>query len=366
MPLKTLYAALGAALLVAGTVSTPATAVEVKATATVPYEAGLFSKNPTDEEKARAVAEAKLGAIKEWSASLSPAQQRLYAKIEPQVLAQIDRYISSWVIVAEDQDRGLKTLTLVVRANVNDKLLRSEMTALAGDAAAPAPAAEGLMASLFVARLTNSSTAFEAKVSKASESQSQRSVSASGSALSVDESAEERRLTTTGGSVSRKSAKETYTYLSSADFDAAFNAEMTQLGYESSTYGDVYETCSGGPAVEAVEREFIAKNDISSKSRNGMFNAARACDVTYFTVGNMDVSVPYTDSVTGNLKVYVSVSGRVYDITKKLPRTLASVGPILATGFGEDEASARRAALAEAAKLAGQAVADTLRSKNVR
>ena len=57
MPLKTLYAALGAALLVAGTVSTPAAAVEVKATATVPYEAGLFSKDPTDEEKARAVAE---------------------------------------------------------------------------------------------------------------------------------------------------------------------------------------------------------------------------------------------------------------------------------------------------------------------
>lgn len=60
--------------------SSLAQAVEVKATITHPYEGGIFSSGPTDEDKVKALREAKLAALKIYGASMSLSEQKILTK----------------------------------------------------------------------------------------------------------------------------------------------------------------------------------------------------------------------------------------------------------------------------------------------
>jgi len=358
--------------------SSLAQAVEVKATITHPYEGGIFSSGPTDEDKVKALREAKLAALKIYGASMSLSEQKIFDEIRPEVLANLDEYVPSWVIVAQDVDKDLKTIRLVVRAVVDDSLIGAEINKRM-PAGAQATGDGSLISALFVGRQVTSSTVFDEKISKVREENNERDASANNSATGVSEAASSRSLTTTGGSTTRKSSRESYAVIGTSDFDSAFNEVLSARGYETSNYADVYETCKGGAAIETIRSEVLKNNEISSGTRSKAIRAARECEVRYFTIGRMDVSAPMKDSVSGNLKVVVSVTGRVWDIAKKVPRNVASVGPIQSVGFGEDEGTARRKATYEAPNSAARriafydaegpaakAVADTLQSKRIR
>lgn len=345
--------------------SSLAQAVEVKATITHPYEGGIFSSGPTDEDKVKALREAKLAALKIYGASMSLSEQKIFDEIRPEVLANLDEYVPSWVIVAQDVDKDLKTIRLVVRAVVDDSLIGAEINKRM-PAGAQATGDGSLISALFVGRQVTSSTVFDEKISKVREENNERDASANNSATGVSEAASSRSLTTTGGSTTRKSSRESYAVIGTSDFDSAFNEVLSARGYETSNYADVYETCKGGAAIETIRSEVLKNNEISSGTRSKAIRAARECEVRYFTIGRMDVSAPMKDSVSGNLKVVLSVTGRVWDIAKKVPRNVASVGPIQSVGFGEDEGTARRNALYDAARAAAKAVADTLQSKRIR
>ncbi len=340
-------------------------AVEIKAAVTHPYEGGIFSSGPTDEDKAKALYEAKLAVLKTYGSGMGLAEQKVFADIRPEVLANLDRYIPSWVIVAQDVDKGLKTMTLVIRATVDDSLINAEISQRM-PAGAQATGDGSLISALFIARQTTSSTLFDEKVTKVHEDQSEREASSTGTESGVSESAGSRGMTTTGGSRTRKTSKESYSLLSTDDFDAAFNEVLSARGYETSSYADVYENCKGGASIDTIQKEVLSRDEITSSSRTKAIRAAKACEVRYFTIGRMDVSAPMRDSVTGNIKVMVSVTGRVWDISKKMPRNVASVGPVQYAGFGEDEATARRNALHNAATAAAKVVADTLQGKRIR
>lgn len=316
--------------------SSLAQAVEVKATITHPYEGGIFSSGPTDEDKVKALREAKLAALKIYGASMSLSEQKIFDEIRPEVLTNLDEYVPSWVIVAQDVDKDLKTIRLVVRAVVDDSLIGAEINKRM-PAGAQATGDGSLISALFVGRQVTSSTVFDEKISKVREENNERDASANNSATGVSEAASSRSLTTTGGSTTRKSSRESYAVIGTSDFDSAFNEVLSARGYETSNYADVYETCKGGAAIETIRSEVLKNNEISSGTRSKAIRAARECEVRYFTIGRMDVSAPMKDSVSGNLKVVVSVTGRVWDIAKKVPRNVASVGPIQSVGFGEDE-----------------------------
>lgn len=64
-------------------------------------------------------------------------------------------------------------------------------------------------------------------------------------------------MTTTGGSTTRKSSRESYAVIGTSDFDSAFNEVLSARGYETSNYADVYETCKGGAAIETIRSEVL-------------------------------------------------------------------------------------------------------------
>lgn len=350
-----------AAALLAAMMVFPAAAVEVKGQVSYPYEGKVFSNKPSDDDKAEALRQAKLSAISRYTSGFSISEQKLYAGIRSNVEANPDKYIAGSRVVAEEVDTSLRTINLVLRVDVNDSLILSEMHAAAGSLDAVPTGDGSLFASLFVAREVYESRIFDEK--KTSIEQRKKSVdqSMSGSL----ESMEDTNQTTTGGSVVRKSAANKYREIAATDFNAAFSQVLTQLGYEPAEYADVYENC-GGADPEILKNAFMKSDELPSKLRNQAIRAAKSCDVKYFASGYMNVSAPQKDSVSGQIKVVVSVNGMVWDISKKLPRKVGSVGPVQAYGLAPDQDTARREALRQAASAAGQAIGAQLGSKNIR
>ena len=121
----------------------------------------------------------------------------------------------------------------------------------------------------------------------------------------------------------------------------------------------------GGVEKTIIDKEFIENNAIQRKSRKSATDASRICDVKYLSVGTLDIGAPGRDSVTGNTLITVSVRAQVKNIEKRLPKTVASIGPIQASGTGSDEQVAGRNALKNAAIEAAKALVNQLNAKGL-
>ena len=81
--------------------------------------------------------------------------------------------------------------------------------------------------------------------------------------------------------------------------------------------------------------------------------------------GTLDIGAPDLDPVSGSRRVFVSVRGQVLDLQAKLPRRVASVGPVQYSGLGPDETVAMRNALNKAAKEGARTLVDQLNAKGI-
>ena len=136
------------------------------------------------------------------------------------------------------------------------------------------------------------------------------------------------------------------------------------MGYETVDYADVLSNC-GGASISSIKNAFATSDELPQNLRNKAIKGAKSCDVKYFAVGYMNVSVPELDPVSGEQKVIVSINGMVWNIDKKLPRKVASVGPVQYFGLGPDKDTARRNALRLAAKSAAETVSNQLGNKDL-
>lgn len=348
-----------APLLIAALLCGSVHAVEMRGQVAFTYEGSLFSKSPSDDDKAQALHLAKIAALKEYFATLGPAEQKLLKAMMPQIEANPDAFLTNTVIVAEDVDKGLKTFSLVVRAGINEQMISAELkskgfgTEASGEGSA--------ISALFVARQVTELKQFDERRTSITKAEA----SVSGSYANGTEKAASMRKEQSGGNVVRKASKSTYGLLSATDFDAAFNSILTSHGYEAIDYADVASECAG-PRYKLIQDAFMTGDELPQTLRKQAIAAAKKCDVKYFAAGYMNVNAPEYDSVSGNRKVMVSVNGMVWDISKKLPRKVGSVGPVQAFGLGPDDEAARRAALEIAAQKAADIMTNQLKLKNIR
>jgi len=80
----------------------------------------------------------------------------------------------------------------------------------------------------------------------------------------------------------------------------------------------------------------------------------QAAQIPYLALATLDVGLPDTDPATGLARVYVTVTGKVVDVTGRFPRTLASVGPEQFAGTGPSSDVAQTNALKLAADKAAR------------
>lgn len=377
--------------------------VEVKGKGTIGCKS---CEKLNDKERKTLLQTAKQEAWKSYVSSFDQSRMKSYNKIEKEFIENLDKYIIELTVIGTTYQADLKQCELLVRAKINSTAVDLKLNE--NSAIGKVESGEGgVISCIFVARQLTSTKAFKDKVTdtktskedlstkqdiklqeqgkgelstgdttqKKSNTVTDESIESTASKveydakISADVNASSQQVltetTVTGGSIEKKAIKETYEAKSATDFNAAFNEVLTQNGYEITEYDDVYAECKGA-SMKTIRSEFGANDELSTEVRKMAIDAARNCGVRYLVIGFMNVSATEKDPVTGNYIVFVSVNGMVWDIAKKLPKKIGSVGPVQYSGLGPDQNTARRIALKLAATESAKAIVNQLSAKDIK
>jgi hypothetical protein len=95
-------------------------------------------------------------------------------------------------------------------------------------------------------------------------------------------------------------------------------------------------------------------------------NQVRTLGIRILALGTMDVGVRSIDPTTGLVRVTVTISGKVLDLSGRFPKVLTALSAIQYAGLGADESTARTKALQIAADEASKEMVDALNAKQFR
>ncbi len=332
-----------------------------------------FGMRLTADVRAQALEKAKANALEAYIAETGPAKLRLFESRRDQMLGQIDRYVLSSVILSDNEDRKAKTYTVTVRAEINATLLQVSLDGGAA-VASVSPAQKSLLTFLFMARSQDSVQSFQdreyrrgdvstnySEKTREGESFRGRSIGTTGS---IDRSG--TMSTTTGGSTTQRSDTTTWKVANAAEVNTAMTGAFSAAGYEVVEAEYVEAESRGLLSIARVRADFSTGEDLSAETLRNTANGVRAADIPYIAVGTLDVGMRDRDPVSGNSRVYVTVTGKVLDVTGRFPRTVSAVGPVQYAGLGPNETVARTNALREAAEQAAQKMINELNVKAVR
>lgn len=328
---------------------------------------------------------AQLSAIENYLAEVSPAKVRLFMERREALSAQIERFIVATTILSETTDKPSKTHSVVIRAEINAPLLSAELNA--GSATQnTAPADRSLLTLLFVSRMQATSQSFDARIHKRvdgtaaatvgngqSENTSEGErigasrISTSGSRETSDSTTiNTSSATTTGGSTLRKADQVTWTVTSAAEINSTMTGVFSSAGFEVVEAEYVEAESAGQLSVARVREAFSGGDDLGGEVLRSTVNGIRAAGIPLLALGTLDVGMQDIDPVSGNVRIPVTVTGKVLDVSGRFPRTLTSVGPVQFFGIGPDASVAKTNALTMAAEKAASRMVDELNIKNVR
>lgn len=340
---------------------------QVTGTVTVPYKGKMFSKAPSEAEKSVAMTEAKHRAWDLYTAKFSAAKMNQYLQVKDQFINNIDGYIINLRVLDEDVDKKAKTITLTFKGTVNETAVDAVFGGLA--AAGQQGSGEGsAFTFIFVSRkVVNAKTKDNKRidiVQVQTAATANESMAASGSTMTASSDSNSVSKKTTGGSTESSATKRVYEVSSSQDINSSMGGVLSTAGFEIVDYDDVVSECGGVEATD-IAKEFKENDNMSRASRKSAINAARDCEVPLFATGSIDIGVQDVDPSTGLKRVYVSVRGQVWNIEKRLPKKVASVGPVQYSGLGPNDNVAMRNALNFAAEEAAKSIVEQLNAKNI-
>lgn len=347
-------------LLAVSSSSALASRVEVKGIGTYTYEGGFFSSaEPTNEEKTKGLTMAKVSAWKNYVATLNQARQQAIAAHEKEATDNLESFIIDYVILDAAKDGQTRTVKVVARVAFNDEAVSQFVAKLTvGDGQQAATSQDSLFSFLFVARKVQSQRQFDARKTNVQQTES---------AVNEDDDGgvKEVLIQESGGSTLRKTDEVTYAVESSQNLNTAFGEVVTTSGIEYVDYADIITNCGGGP-IEKLQNEFANSDDFTPQTRKAFIDAAQACEVKYLAYGTVDTGVSSLDPVTGSQRTSVSVRAQLLDISKKLPKKIASVGPKQYASLGVNQNEAGINALNLAARDLAKTLVDQLNAKGIR
>ena len=333
---------------------------KVKGKGEVVYK-GIFSTGSADERAA--IVEAKKNALSRYTASFDSARYELYKKIESDVIAHLDDYVTDYTQLDQQTDKTSKRYTVIIEASINTTILEQAIQKSTDAAASKTPST--YMTFVFVAREQASRKAFDAKrtvveINDSSKTGTEKNAVAE-DGQSAEHAVETSALTkkTTGGNTETKADELAYRVTTVTEVDNAVNSVLTKARYETVDPSDA------GLDMEAFKNDFSSGSDISSATRATAIKTLKEKEISYLAIANMDVGLPEKDEVSGMIRVYVTVTAKVTLLTSKFPKTVASIAGKPFAGLGENAQVAKQNALNEAATRSAAELVDQLRMKNV-
>nr|KAJ9617946.1 hypothetical protein H2204_013326 [Knufia peltigerae] len=332
-----------------------------------------YSLRLSADTRAQALNKAKANALEAYIAESGAAKLRLFESRRAEFLGEIDRYVLSAVPLSDNEDKKAKTYSVTVRAEINTTLLQTKLDA--GSAVAGATAAQrSLLTFLFMARSQDTVQSFQDKEYRrvdASSSYSENTRegdSFRGNSVSTNGSINQNGSVsvTSGGSTTARSDNISWKVANAAEVNTAMTGAFSAAGYEVVEAEYVEGESRGLLSIERIRKDFSTGNDLSAATLRDTANGIRAANIPYIAVGTLDVGMRDRDPASGNTRVFVTVTGKVLDVTGRFPRTVSSVGPVQFSGTGPNETVARTNALQLAAEKAAQQMINELNVKAVR
>jgi len=340
--------------------------VKIKSKGSAPAT-GFFG-GLTDKDKAKAIMDAKRKAIQKYSSQFDSARLKIFEPLMDKIMANVDEYIPESEILGIEENKASNRYEVILEVSIDEsrieKLLRENTTENA--VAARRGKAPVALTFIFVARETKSVREFQDRVTnkvvtetsgKASEAQE---VSEDGQGIKGNYAKTDEASVTRGGSTLKQADQVQYNDVSRvSEIDSKVNEVFAKGDIQVSDPADV------GIDVEAMKIQFATGSDISGDVRKSTIESCRKAGLDLFAVGTMDTGLPGKDQVTGLIRVSVSVTAKITDLRRKIPVTVASVGPVHYAGLGPNAEDAKRNALIESATKATKDLVDQLRAKGL-
>lgn len=336
---------------------------------------------PDSREIGEATDIAKENALDRYVASnLDPNLQAMYQELRDSIMIDLDTYIMSYVELATDRNRDANTFTVTIRADINATLIRNYLIENSRNDNSVVSSDNGLISFLFMSRAESMVQQFDDRVVqrvdttvnqdgrtesqlRASESENINASSIDIDSASVEQFASQNNesvIIESGGSTTSRADRVEMEVSSSQDINLQMTGILSNAGFEVVEAEFVEEFTDGMLNIEQFRTEFASGDDISARTIAGAARAMQELEIPFFALGTLDVSLPDSDPVTGNARTIVTVTGRVYDLSGRFPRTLSAVGPIQFIGLGPTDAVARNNALINAAQQTANTIVTEL------
>ena len=341
--------------------------------------------------KAAAVREASINALDRYFSETNQAKAKNYELVRDELVASIEDYVLSVAILSEDIDgtpveemRGATSglYTVVVRADINANRLNNELKSRSV-IANTSTRDKSLLTFVFVARQQSSLQSFDDKVYKRTDVDAKikadaqmqneitesENISASSVTLrdtkNVDANANINAsvAVTTGGSTTTKADVIKWDVTRASEINSAMTGVFSNAGYEVVEAEYLEEESGGLVDLAAIRADYQTGDDLSSETKRNVAKGVRDVEIPYLAMGTLDVGMKSIDPSSGLVRVFVTVTGKVLDVSGRFPRTASSVGPVQFAGLGPDETVARTNALKLAAEMAAKQLTDELNAK---
>jgi len=341
--------------------------------------------------KIHTVRKASINALDRYVSEANQAKAKNYELIRDEIIRNVDSYVLSVAVLSEDIDgkplneagEGTAGLyTVVVRADLNLNRLNNELKSQSV-VANTATADKSYLTMLFVARQQVAVQSFDNRVYKRADVNSQvattgstsnsitesESISSSSVTLNDSRDASGRAnidatvAVTTGGSTTTKADVVKWDLMTTSELDTVMEGVFTNAGYEVVPAVYLEEYSDGLLDVNAIRDDYRTGDDLAAATLRNTAKGVQVAEVPYLALGTLDVGMKSTDPATGLVQVYVSVTGKVIDVSGRFPKTASSVGPVQIAGLGPDATVARTNALSKAAETVAKQLSDELNAK---
>jgi hypothetical protein len=362
-----LAAVVGLSILICPAIA-GAQSVSVKGMASVGYGWKLSATQRQD-----ALRQAEVNAIERYIADTNAARSRVFESKRKTISAHISDYILGTTILSEQQDKASKTYTVVIRADINATRLLNELGNESTSAGNATSTSHPMLTFLFVARSQSSVQAFDDRTYKRSDADAamthttHEGESVHNQSVDTSDGAKQHSSvsTTTGGSTTRKADKIEWSVTRASEINTAMTGVFADAGYDVIEADQVEGASNGLLDIGRIRDAYSHGNDLPAKMVRDTTEGVQQAGIGLLALGTLDVGMQDRDPVSGNVRVYVTVSGKVYNVTGRFARTISSVGPIQYAGLGPDANVARTNALKIAAQSTAHQMVDELNSKGI-
>ena len=331
----------------------------------------------TDSGQEKTLQMAKVAAWKNYLGSIQGAKLDNILANEKSFLDEIGNYVVDVSVIDEKCSSGFSSsCTISIKAAINESLVDSKLRQLTQGAGGGKANVQDDIAFLVMARVAETQTSFETKVTKRAES----TVGTSGSSASADAAAGNRSgsaeasadavsvtqtsKTVTGGSQENKRDRIKYVaWPNIDDLQNRVGETLTNNRISTVPWEELVTNCGVGDNDPFSKLYAESENgQLPGNVRNDVFRKIKECQLTKFILASIEVDGYRTDPNTGLWMASGNMNITVYDLTGRFARSIGSANRTF-SGRAEKLNDAGRAALANAAKVAADVVVNQLNLK---